>query len=497
MVVRGLGTIAVAVLAAALAAGISDDTRAYLMAAALTALALSSVRHDARRAGALTFLLLSLFLYGRLSIDSLERRQKWVEGTLAQMPRVELVGFVRSFPKVSYGRASFEYETRVEGVECRLLVRAYVFVIGYGDSVRVRGRLRDPGRGREDRSTYLVSRALAGEFVAEESGVERLPGHGGNPLVRRVFWPLHDRLRRDAARGLGARAGIPLALLLGDRTQLGRRTRDAFVQLGISHLLALSGLHLGLVAGLLILVLRMLRVRSVTWLVLALALYVGTVGQLLSLYRAFVMAAVLAVAAQLHRRLKPVTALANAFMLILLAYPHAFFALAFQLSFLATFGVLLCVQRLPAARAKSWPGRVWHYVDASIRVSLSAQLWVAPIIFHYFERMSLLAPLGTLIFLPPVAVLLGLGGLCAGASLISRALGYWTYDGLGSAALAFEDILLRTADASPAVIRLPAPHFVLYYTGVVLLWYATGRWAWRAAGVVLVVLAFLPPFSRM
>lgn len=309
-------------------------------------------------------------------------------------------------------------------------------------------------------------------------------------MSRDVFFRCHDWVRQELCRGLGSRAGIPVALLIGERGYLDRRANEAFRKLGISHLLALSGLHLGFVAGALVLLLRALRRRGEPALLAALAAYVGVVGPIISLYRAFVMAAVLIAASIVKRPLTPLTALVQAFIVVLLVYPHAFYSVAFQLSFMATFAVLLCVRDIRPAGSRGVGCRVAFWVRSSLRVSVAAQLVVAPLIVHYFERMSLFSPLATLVFVFPTAFVLFASAAAVLVAAAVPAAGGLVFAGLDRVATLFQASLIRSAEVLPGVVSPPAPDAWLYYGGLLLIWAGRGRWWVAFAGAVVVALSF-------
>ncbi|UCG51400.1 MAG: ComEC/Rec2 family competence protein [Candidatus Latescibacterota bacterium] len=480
-------------LAAALASGITRDVR--FLAAALLFFGWFVHRSGStkRQSVALAVLAVLFFFYGYLTIRAHEQKMGIFKSlALGSADPICLDGWVSSFPRYRYGGMSFVLTTHLDDLPTEILVRTKEYFVQYGDSLSTRGRIY---RQRPDRQTsyarYLCGRGLVGEVRVPPAGVSRADGQNGGWLARLVFWPIHDRIRRELVMALGARAGLPVALLLGERGYLDRGTRDAFTRLGISHLLALSGLHLGFVAGFLLIVWRLLRFRNRFLLIVPLSAYVGVVGFIISLTRALVMAVLLIVASVIHRPLNAVAALGNAFVLILLFRPWAFYSVGFQLSFLATYAVLLCVSSMDFKKGKDLAGRIWQGIRSSLLVSASAQLWVAPIILHYFGRVSLLSPISTLVFVFPVAFLLLGSGLCVGLAIVWPAAGNAAFGGLDLAVRVFDAILERAELLSPARVALPEPNIYLYYTGVVMLFYARQKRWRKTAAVVLMLVAFV------
>ena len=486
------------VLASALAAGITGDRRLAVIALLFFGGHLWRLRPSKMEIAVLLVFGVAVSAYGYASVAALRRDARRLSVLSSDANGVfHLKGWISSFPYYKYGGMRFEFRTRCGDEPCTVLVRTKEYLVAYGDSLRIRGSLRKAkGAGETGCSSYLLGRGVCGEVRVRAGELVVLDGTGGSPVTRCLFWPTHDRVRREASRALGGRSGIPIALLLGEKGYLGRKTRDAFVRLGISHLLALSGLHLGFVTGLLILVMRIFRRRSGMILIAALGLYVSIVGPILSLFRAFVMAVLLIGASIVKRPLNPVAALVNAFVLILFLNPHAFFAVGFQLSFLATFGVLLCVKTLEFPKTNHRLRRVWNAVRSSLQVSLAAQAFVAPVILHYFGVMGIVSPVATLLFVLPVAFLLLYSGVAVAVTVAVPAAGPVAFGILEWVVRIFHEVLLRAAEAAPDPISLIPPDAYVYYAGLTLVMAARGRMWPKIVGLCGMGLAFGLSFLR-
>ncbi len=480
------------VLASALAAGITGDARVAVVALVFF---VWLVRRGevSRAAGVLVVLVATLFFaYGYVSIASIRKNVADVSGIgSASEDPAKLEGWVCGFPYYWYGGMAFDFRTRVDGCERTVHVQTREFLVGYGDSLRVRGRWKSPRDVPPDRwSARLLAMGVCGDFRAYPGEVERLTGAGGNWITRKVFFPCHDRVRVELCRGLGSRSGIAIGLLIGERGYIDRRANGAFRTLGISHLLALSGQHLGYVAGALIVLFRLLRRRWTPVILLALALYVAVVGPIISLYRSFVMAAVLIVASLLKRPLDPVTALAQAFIVVVLFYPHSFYSAASQLSFIATFAVLVCLRTLRRPKSRGIANRVGFWIRSSLQVSLAAQLLVTPVIIHYFGVVSLLAPAATLVFAFPVAFILFFSAFAVAVAVLAPFAGPVVFAGLDRAATVFQTGLVASAGVLPGTVSPVAPKVWLYYGGLCFFAFARGRLWPKIVGALVVALSF-------
>lgn len=171
------------------------------------------------------------------------------------------------------------------------------------------------------------------------------------------------------------------AILLGDTEGLDSDRRDEFAAAGIAHVLALSGLHVGIVLGLLgllLLPLDMVRARTLRFLLMGIGIlgFAWLTGMGASITRAAVMGAVLMGSRVLQRPHTAINALCMAAFLILFFDPRAIFHCGFQLSFLCTLAIMTClvmgrgwVKALETALViflVSWPLMAWHFHSLSL-----------------------------------------------------------------------------------------------------------------------------------
>ncbi len=213
---------------------------------------------------------------------------------------------------------------------------------------------------------------------------------------------LHARLRGAGLHGESLSLGS--ALLLGRREGITRTTRQAYSDSGAAHLLALSGLHLGILYGLLhLLVIRRIRMARWRWLAMVPLLllvwgYVLLAGLPLSLVRAAAMCSVVMLATLARRGISAMHTLTLSALAILLCSPASLLSVSFQLSFLAVFFILAACPR-PTTRA-GMSGRLGQMA----LVSASAWMGTSPLAACYFHSIPLLAvPLSML--LVPVTTL--------------------------------------------------------------------------------------------
>ena len=221
----------------------------------------------------------------------------------------------------------------------------------------------------------------------------------------------HMVVRLQNAGLEGEPLALSAALLLGQRQLLERSTRQAYSQVGASHLLALSGMHLGILYGLLYLILlRWSRHGPWRWHLLPPALlliwgYALLTGLPLSLVRASVMLTVFTVGTLAERHQPPIHQLALSALVILMCSPRALFDIGFQLSFLSVFFIILIF--MPWRQyLHGVPG---HWLWEILAVSLAAWLGTAPLATYYFHTLPLTGFLLNTVLIPLTTVIIYLG----------------------------------------------------------------------------------------
>ena len=208
-------------------------------------------------------------------------------------------------------------------------------------------------------------------------------------------------------------AAIAAAMSLGDKRSLDAAQRQSFSATGVSHVLALSGLHLGILFSLysLLFVNRLPSRRGRVFASLVgVALLWGfalLVGFPLSLVRATVMFTLWQLFVVLYSERSSLNNLALAALLILLFSPASLFDIGFQLSFTSVFFILLLTPHIPRPR---WlrRSRLLALVYGWLTVSIVAQIGTGPLVAYYFHTIPLVGLLGNLLAIPLAYVILGL-----------------------------------------------------------------------------------------
>ncbi len=280
--------------------------------------------------------------------------------------------------------------------------------------------------------------------------------------LRRTLAARLNLLTGDEAKG------IPSALLLGDKSALGDDVRRDFSRAGISHILAISGLHMTLLFGLLEGVFRLLRMPKR---VRALLLGAGVMGYLLllgfppSATRAAVMLGVTYLSHLLSAKSDPLTSLGLAGAVILAVTPYAVADAGFWMSFLATLGILTLVP-VSVPLLNSNPGgdsnRLWQMlrrplisVACAIGVGIIAMSFTLTVVAGVIGEMGILSPVSTLLFTPFCAVIAVLSLICL--PFFDTPVGYVLGDILGDVACLMSRMGARIGEPSWVVVSLRHP----------------------------------------
>lgn len=212
-------------------------------------------------------------------------------------------------------------------------------------------------------------------------------------------------------------AALGAGILLGVRAAIAPEINEAFATTGLTHVVAISGWNIAIVAALVAAAVRPLETRTggrrttALLAVLIVAGYVVLAGASPSVVRAALMAGAMLVARLGGSRTSATSALVAAALVMLLAAPAVLWDVGFQLSALATAG-LIWFGASVEGRLPGWPG----WIREPVALTLAAQLTTLPIILVNFERLSLVAPLANVAVVPfvPLAMLASAGAAIVG-----------------------------------------------------------------------------------
>lgn len=318
---------------------------------------------------------------------------------------------------------TFRYEAEVEGGGKVLLYlqKDSMPMPVMGDVLLVETQVRRGGKsGKFDYGLYLRRQGIVGTCWALRRNWQ-LIGHeddmGLKGLAKRSQYFLCQQYRKMGIEG--QELGIISALTLGYREDLDKDVQRAFSASGAMHVLAVSGLHTGIVWGIVmwILILGVLYkplwedkfrrwLLNISTIVLIWA-YAFLTGLSPSVMRSALMLTFWALSSLLEQQTSRWNPLLAAAVVILIVNPLALWSVSFQLSFAAVAGIMLFGSSMQQAVVSK--GRVWQSVSGLLIVSLAAQLGTMPLTLHYFGQTSNYFALTNLIVVPMAGILLSLG----------------------------------------------------------------------------------------
>lgn len=352
------------------------------------------------------------------------------EGTQAATPVVTVQGVVETVPRL----------TRRDRVQ---------FWVETSQLIEVAGSMKDSATGRRSGRLYVTVPLLQGTglypgSVVEVTGVLYKPQPPSNPGMfnfsaylarqggfaglsayqvsltaqqpkRSAWWELRQRVVQSQVKALGSPIGPLLsAIVLGNRAvDLPYDVRDGFARVGLAHAIAVSGFHVSLVLGFVMVLTRRLsaRFQFLTGIV-ALGGFVWLTGMQPSILRAALMGVGSLTAIVVRRKVKPIGLLCVTAGVLLLIDPTWIWDLGFQLSFLATLGLLSTVEailrrlrRLPLA------------LGSLIAVPLAATLWTLPLQLYQFGTLAPYSVLTNVITAPLIGIV-SIGGIVSGLAAI-------------------------------------------------------------------------------
>jgi competence protein ComEC len=326
----------------------------------------------------------------------------------------------------------------------RVTVEGGPLDLNLGDRIRFAGKIQ-PFRnfqnpGGFDYRRYMAFSGIYGSVFVSADGIEQSVPHPGG-FLQWVY-----RTRKTISRtldnvGEADDRAVLKALLIGERTEISDRITENFSKAGVSHILSISGLHVGIVAMTSFFIFRWMlswfpfflwrawTQKGAAILSIMPVLVYGLVsGMSPSTQRSVIMIVIFLMAFLIHREHEPLNTLATAALIILMLDPPSLFAISFQLSFASVFAILYFLPRLwqPDDDASNIRTRIKNYIFSSLWVTLSATLGVQPLVMYYFNQISLISPVANFILIPLVGFgVIPLGLFFAGVSLISPAVSLW------------------------------------------------------------------------
>lgn len=454
-------------------------------------------------------------------------REAWVslEGRVASIERrpddrritlrdIVLVAGDRSVPPVAGVRLTVAGAAMQDEVDA----------LRIGDRIGLRARLRPPsdpvapGAFDFQRDAFFRGIGAVGFAVgrvAVLAPVRVNVGDAARTAVDRIRDGVAGRIRNALPDPAGA---VAAAMLVGDRAGIDEPTAEAFRTTGLAHLLAISGLHMGLVAGTVFAAVRLglaawpavaLRRPIKKWAaggaLLAATLYLLLAGAPVPTQRAYLMTGLVLGAVLLDREAVSLHLVAWAAAVVLVQAPESLVGPSFQLSFAAVTALIAAweaVSRRRVRRPERRRGplrRAAMYVAGVAGTSAVASLATAPVVAHHFQQVPVLGAVANLAAVPLTAFVTMPAGV---AALLAMPAGLeaWPLLVMGWAIDATLWLAARVAEGPATAVGVAAlgtwPLVAMSLGGLWMALWRTGiRWlgSLAVAGGLLVAAADRPP----
>jgi len=314
--------------------------------------------------------------------------------------------------------------------------------LAIGNKLKLIGTLR---KGRDKRNPgefdyykYLQSKEIAGILYVREIKNVIQTDFSVNLFYNSIFearkWisnridKLHNRETASLLKGL----------LLADRSEIDYRTKESFINSGVIHVLAVSGLHVGFIVLIFMFLFSRVSIYPRTILIIiGLICFLLITNSTASVFRATIMIVVMFMVYLSNRKYSSLNSLAIAAFILLLINPAEIFNPGFQLSFSAVASILI-VYPILSSKIKT-ENKALKFLLLFSAVSFSAQIGTLPFTLIYFQKLSIIALFANLLVIPIIGIIVGLGVLTIFVSIFSTILAIY----FGSANMLATNILME------------------------------------------------------
>lgn len=311
--------------------------------------------------------------------------------------------------------------SEIDGEEYKLNIRlSSKSHLGFKPYDTVEGDLQlyDIGKTRDARNYYLSENVFMGGYAKGDINIsqpERKP-IGYYPLAMRAY------IKNTVSRLIpGERGALATALLIGDKSNLPKSVSDSFSSAGISHLIAVSGLHLSIWCLFILKIFDVFRLRRRAGAIISAAfviVFMAVSGFTYSVMRAGFMMLVMLLGTLLSRQSDSLNSLGIALVILCFVNPYCVMSLGLRLSFLSTLGIIVGYGNIDfplnpyIARVRNkYARRVCEFIFGSVRSTVLACAFTLPVMILDLGKVSLIAIPANLISDLPASACMILSGL--------------------------------------------------------------------------------------
>lgn len=264
----------------------------------------------------------------------------------------------------------------------------------YGDRISFAAEYQAPdvqrNEGGFDYRQYLKTQKVYG-ILKLKGKCQQIQRNNVNPVLRVISHLRNEIIEKVKGLFQEETQGVFLGITLGYRELISEEVRQNFSDSSLSHLLAVSGMHVSyIVLGLYFVISRLKIHKKAAHILMILLLW----GYLLLIHfpasatRAVIMSSIALLSLVVHRRQDTATTISLASFLILLYNPYAILDIGFLLSFAGTIGILAMINPIGDEKKSEDAGHIIK-IKELIKVTIAAQILIFPIMLYYFHTISL------------------------------------------------------------------------------------------------------------
>jgi len=342
----------------------------------------------------------------------------------------------------------------------------------FGDKIAVEGEcssiagIRNPGDF--DYKLYYRSKGIS-KVIKADSGVLLKEDSAG--IFRTLLYLSKEKVRNTIKEALPKdEAAMLIGIITGDKADIDEDTREAYMRTGLSHILSVSGLHVGFLMLLITYILMPFRLEKRlkgTIILMVITYYVLLIGAPLPSVRALIMLAVLMTGKAAGREYDLLTSVSFAGILILVFKPLAVHDPGFMISFGAMYSIAL-IYPVFYCMLKSIPS----VIKSAAALSISVWLGLAPVLSYYFNYISVISIVFNIIAVPLSFIITIAGFIGVMVGIVSKAFAVYIFS-VDYYLISLLDYLVQTASSLSIsgfnIPTLPFYIYILYYAGIGLL----------------------------
>ena len=304
---------------------------------------------------------------------------------------IEIIGIVK------YKKEKERYNEYIVG---KFVVRDYTKYkkIKVGNEIKLTGKFKDLNKMSYesfDYGRYLRSMGYKGLIYLKDYSIV------GKNLMYEYIYKVKSYISNTIRYLYKTNSDFINSMMLGQKDDLSQNEKLMFTRTGTSHIIAISGLHTGILSGLIIFMMgKINKIYKLIVLSTMMFIYSAMVGNSPSIIRAIMFMISLYLSFFLDRKMDKISTLSFIGILFVINNPYIIYNISFQLSFLATLSIIY----------------FYGYINNKLNIkiislTLSANILTIPIIYYNFEGIPLVSILGNIIIVPFVGIIIYLAML--------------------------------------------------------------------------------------